>query len=239
MGQTPDRDPGIRQEEAIDFEDQALDPTIIGRLQRNGAALLFKKDGGAAVDLSLAEADNKDVKVSSDDTTPGFLEDKIVAGGDLLKAVLNPGANELLQLTANIGTIFSADSINATTVLSTTSAVPQNAFLGEPRDHLIPATDGDYLVLFLPRMGTTWSFSLGTSRTQTTTLKWRLRWQRTLSCRQSQGLSTSTHRISAEGACLFGVLTGWLPQTSFTLLFGILLALGRALSTIGIFSCSG
>jgi hypothetical protein len=148
MGQTPDRDPGIRQEEAIDFEDQALDPTIIGRLQRNGAALLFKKDGGAAVDLSLAEADNKDVKVSSDDTTPGFLEDKIVAGGDLLKAVLNPGANELLQLTANIGTIFSADSINATTVLSTTSAVPQNAFLGEPRDHLIPATDGDYLVFF-------------------------------------------------------------------------------------------
>lgn len=38
------------------------------------------------------------VKVTDDDTTPGNLAEKIVAGNELVVTVLNPGANEQLQV---------------------------------------------------------------------------------------------------------------------------------------------
>jgi hypothetical protein len=100
-------------------------------------------------------ADDKRVKVSADDTTPGFLEEKVVPGGDIAIDVQNPGANELLRITANIGTIFSADAINATVMLTTSLLTFQNAFQGESPDHVAPATDGDYLCFFSTDMRTT------------------------------------------------------------------------------------
>lgn len=46
-----------------------------------------------------AGSDNKDVKVSSDDTTAGFLEDKVTNGSAKVTIqTLNPGGNELLEI---------------------------------------------------------------------------------------------------------------------------------------------
>lgn len=100
MPQTPDRTPGPLDEEAIDFEDTGTAPTLIGRVQRNGAQLLFKKDAGAPVDLAASGggSDLKDLKVSGDDTTAGFLEDKFVAGNALDAKVLNEAGNEQLEV---------------------------------------------------------------------------------------------------------------------------------------------
>jgi len=100
MPRTPDRRPGVLEEEAIDFEDQGTAPTVIGRVQRNGAQLLFKKDAGAAVDLAAAGggSDLKDLKVSADDTTAGWLEDKLVAGPAIDLETLNPAGDEKVQV---------------------------------------------------------------------------------------------------------------------------------------------
>lgn len=44
-------------------------------------------------------SDTKDIKISLDDTTAGFIEDKLVVGSTkLTKQTLNPGADELLEL---------------------------------------------------------------------------------------------------------------------------------------------
>ena len=50
-------------------------------------------EGGGAGDI-------KDVKISSDDTTAGYLEDKVVAGTDIDITVLSPGGNETLEITS-------------------------------------------------------------------------------------------------------------------------------------------
>jgi len=42
----------IRSELLVDFEDIGADPIIIGRVQRSGAQLLFKRDGGPPIDLA-------------------------------------------------------------------------------------------------------------------------------------------------------------------------------------------
>jgi hypothetical protein len=50
--------------------------------------------------LGALVTDSKDLKVSANDTTPGFLEDKIVSANSMLTiATLNDGGNEDLQLT--------------------------------------------------------------------------------------------------------------------------------------------
>lgn len=45
----------------------------------------------------------KIVGVSDEDTTPGFLADKIVAGSNVTLDVLNPGGDEKLQINATGG----------------------------------------------------------------------------------------------------------------------------------------
>lgn len=67
MSRTPDRQYGPSLEEAIEFEDQGTDPVIVGRLQRNGSGLMYKKDGGAPIDLTvggsgLSEAQHRTLK---------------------------------------------------------------------------------------------------------------------------------------------------------------------------------
>ena len=41
-------------------------------------------------------------KVSSNDTTANFLENKIVAGSNITVTTLNDGSNETLQITATV-----------------------------------------------------------------------------------------------------------------------------------------
>ena len=48
-----------------------------------------------------ADTDTKRVLVSSDDTTEGYLEDKVVQGNNVTITVLNDGGNEQLQITAS------------------------------------------------------------------------------------------------------------------------------------------
>lgn len=102
------------------------------------------------IDTALAGGvvDDKRVKVSVDDTTPGFLEEKIVQGDGVSLAVLFPGANELLEISASIETIFSIDQIIAINTLTTTALTYQDAFLGATPNYIEAAVAGDYLALF-------------------------------------------------------------------------------------------
>lgn len=50
--------------------------------------------------INEGEITNNYLKVSPDDTTPGFLEAKTAAGTNITLSVLNPGANEQLQISA-------------------------------------------------------------------------------------------------------------------------------------------
>ncbi len=49
-------------------------------------------------DIAASSGDTKDVKVSANDTTPGFLEDKLTGGTNVTLTTLNEGGNELLQI---------------------------------------------------------------------------------------------------------------------------------------------
>lgn len=49
------------------------------------------------------DTDTKELKVSSNDTTPAFLSDKIVAGANITLAILNDGANETIQINGSAG----------------------------------------------------------------------------------------------------------------------------------------
>jgi len=49
-------------------------------------------------------SDAGNMKVSADDTTPGFVEDKIVIGDGIAMATLNGGGNEARRLSVDIGT---------------------------------------------------------------------------------------------------------------------------------------
>lgn len=52
-------------------------------------------------DLTAAGTDQKDLKVSSDDTTAGFLDGKLIAGSGIIFQVLNSGGNEQLEVTSS------------------------------------------------------------------------------------------------------------------------------------------
>ena len=56
-----------------------------------------------AVDTALGSVGDVAVAVSGDDTTPGNLEAKVVAGTNITLATLNPGANETLEISATSG----------------------------------------------------------------------------------------------------------------------------------------
>jgi len=61
------------------------DLNIVGSITENGEAI-----------------DKKTVKVSEDDTTPGFLGAKIVGGGDITVETINEGGNEQILISADI-----------------------------------------------------------------------------------------------------------------------------------------
>lgn len=62
-----------------------------------GGNLIFTDSGGEMI-ANGASSDIKDVKVTSNDTTPGFLLDKIVAGVGIQITELNDAGNETLEI---------------------------------------------------------------------------------------------------------------------------------------------
>lgn len=65
-------------------------------------------DGGVAVDVNA--------KVTSNDTTSGYLDQKIATGTYLTKQILNPSGNEQLEIDVVPDTLISADSGNQITI---------------------------------------------------------------------------------------------------------------------------
>ena len=73
-----------------------LDGTVDGRdVNADGTKLDGIESG--------AEVDDKDIKVSSNDSTPGFLATKLIAGTNVTLNELNDGGNETLQISASAG----------------------------------------------------------------------------------------------------------------------------------------
>jgi hypothetical protein len=69
--------------------------------QADGAAgQVLQTDGSAQLQWTTVTGTDELVKVSANDTTPGYLEDKIVSGNSAITiATLNDGANEDLEIT--------------------------------------------------------------------------------------------------------------------------------------------
>lgn len=65
--------------------------------------------------LSGFDSDTKQVKVTASDTTEGYLFDSITAGIGIVKTVLNPGANETLQIRLGFSSITAQPSTIAST----------------------------------------------------------------------------------------------------------------------------
>lgn len=61
-------------------------------------------EGGTAIDINA--------KITSNDTTSGYLDSKITTGSYLTKTILNPSANEKLQLDVVPSTLISSDDGN-------------------------------------------------------------------------------------------------------------------------------
>ena len=91
MPRTPDRVPGPSEEEATLYEDTSP-ATVVGEQRYNtGAFSLY--DGQGAYNP-------RHTSITGADTTAGTLDTKITVVGNLTKAVINPGGDEKLQLTA-------------------------------------------------------------------------------------------------------------------------------------------
>ena len=139
---TPDRSPGVSDEEGVDFETTGL-ASAGGQLRYTGTRFSMFDNVGE-FDPRLGGSDER-VKVTGADTGTDYLDNTIVVSGDLTKQVLNPGADEQLQLAVNVSNVFSVDQIQQTGLLSTSSTSPQDAFSGSS---VTVAEDGDYLAFF-------------------------------------------------------------------------------------------
>jgi hypothetical protein len=53
-------------------------------------------------DITAASGDTQQVKVSANDSTPGYLEDKLTGGTNVTLTTLNDGGNELLKIDVNV-----------------------------------------------------------------------------------------------------------------------------------------
>ncbi len=75
---------------------------------REGGVWKGKDNTYGTVDLlaSAAGGDDKKVKVSSGDTTPGFLEAKVVAGNAIDTETLNPAGDEKLEISVGLRRSF-------------------------------------------------------------------------------------------------------------------------------------
>ena len=128
--------------------DQAsVDPPEVGSVWRDVGDNVKIRDGVGVLNLRDAVAGDQ-AKVSANDSTLGYLEDKIKSDdATILISVVNEGGNEHLSLTTDLAETFLAQEIESASPVSTTSAVAVDAFAGASL--LVPSGgDGDWLVLF-------------------------------------------------------------------------------------------
>lgn len=80
----------------------AKDGEVTGFLRLNQATneVEFKDFGGSWTSINDSSVGNL-LKVSNNDTTPGYLEDKQIAGANITKTILNEGGNEVIQWSAS------------------------------------------------------------------------------------------------------------------------------------------
>lgn len=75
-------------------------------IQYSGGDLIFKSSSQAAVALSTLASGggstNDKIKVTINDTTNAYLDNKVVPGSGLIRTINNPGANETYQLDVNL-----------------------------------------------------------------------------------------------------------------------------------------
>ena len=77
-----------------------------GMIQHDNGTLYAEDSVGRFNLRQGAAADTKEVKVSSDDTTEGFLEAKIAEGLAIDLETLNPAGNEQLQISVGFRRSF-------------------------------------------------------------------------------------------------------------------------------------
>jgi hypothetical protein len=87
---------------AQDVDDTQVQLRVGGSCAVGSAIKQINSDGTVACEtIPSAILDGKDVKVSTTDTTPGFLTSKLVAGTNITLVKGNSGANETLTITSN------------------------------------------------------------------------------------------------------------------------------------------
>lgn len=97
MTKTPDRFPGSREETEVVLRDQASDPTDAGAMRYNSGDFRMKDSVG----VFNPRSDDKLASVSSNDTTPGYLNGKLVAGTGIALQENNDGGNETLEVSGS------------------------------------------------------------------------------------------------------------------------------------------
>lgn len=103
MGRTPDRFPGVRQEEEVKFlENEATGPFSSGSIRFESGSFVFVDISG-----SYDPRNKNQVQVSVNDILPGSLQSKVAAGTGIALTVLNPGGNEQLEINSTISGITS------------------------------------------------------------------------------------------------------------------------------------
>ena len=91
----------IDGDQADNFTD--LDDTPNSYDSGDGGKVVKVKDDLTGLEFAESGEDDKKVKVSTDDTTPGFLEDKIVGGTGLETTTLNPAGDEDVEIKISDG----------------------------------------------------------------------------------------------------------------------------------------
>lgn len=100
--------------------------TTIGWLRKNHSTgkVQYSNDGSSWVNIDSVSASNL-VQVTSADTTPSYLNDKITAGTGITKTVLNPGGNETLEIAADLTVGAIDDHLIYTPAYMTGGAAPE------------------------------------------------------------------------------------------------------------------
>jgi hypothetical protein len=105
-------DGGISLDDLVGIFTGSLDPSVIGEVAPIGSIYvrqngqLFQKTGPLDTDwISFSQGLSEAIKISSSDSTPGFLTSKLLVSSFLTKTLGNSGGNETLTLDiASVGT---------------------------------------------------------------------------------------------------------------------------------------
>lgn len=96
-----------------------------------GGKAVYVNPGETGLQFQTAVSSDEKAKVSADDTTSGYLEDKLVAGTGITLTVNNPAGNETITIDASTGGIynerFTTDGLTDTYTLSQTPVADSTA----------------------------------------------------------------------------------------------------------------